>query len=60
MSIAQNHSYFAEILRAANSGRVTPAAILISPWQVNLSQDHEHGLDECGCAFCPDDDQKTI
>jgi hypothetical protein len=61
MSIAQSHPNFAEVLRAAASGRVKPGAILISPWQVDSNQDSlDKGLEDCGCAFAPDDEQKTI
>jgi hypothetical protein len=61
MSIAENHKDFAEILRAAASERVKLGAILIAPWQIDAGQEGlDKGLDECGCAFCPDDDQKSL
>ena len=61
MSIAQNHQNFSESLRAAASERVKPGAILITPWQIDPNQDSlGKGLEDCGCAFCPDDDQKTL
>jgi hypothetical protein len=36
------------------------AAFLVMPWRVDTNQDSLKCLDECGCAFCPDDEQKTI
>jgi hypothetical protein len=60
MSIGERHRNFGEIFRVAASERVKPGAILIAPWQIDANQDSlGKGLDECGCAFCPDDDQKT-
>jgi hypothetical protein len=61
MSIAQNRPNFAEILHATASERVKPGAIFILPWQVVSNQDSlDKGLEDCGCAFAPDDEQKTI
>jgi hypothetical protein len=61
MSIAQNHGNFSESLRAAASEHAKRGAILISPWQVYSDQDSlDKGLEDCGCAFAPDDEQKTI
>ena len=60
MSIREIHQNLAENFKVAASERVKLGAILIAPWQIDANQDSEDGLDECGCAFCPDDDQKTI
>jgi hypothetical protein len=61
MSIREIHRNLAENFRAAAVERVKPGAILIAPWRVDANQDNLHKrLDECGCAFCPDDDQKTL
>jgi hypothetical protein len=61
MSIAETDQNFTEIFRAAASVRVKPGAILIAPWRIDANQDNlDRGLDECGCAFCPDDDQKSL
>jgi hypothetical protein len=32
----------------------------IVPWRIDANQHDERGLDECGCAFCPDDEQEPI
>jgi hypothetical protein len=63
MSIEETHRNLTEILRAAASERVKPGAILISPWQIDANQDSlDKGLEDCGCAFAPDepDDQKRF
>jgi hypothetical protein len=61
MSIGETNRDLAEIFGNAASEYVRPGAILIAPWQIDANQDNLHnGLDECGCAFCPDDDQKTL
>jgi hypothetical protein len=50
MSIGETHR------NLAKKERVKPGAILIAPWQVNANQtNRDKGLDECGCAFCPDE-----
>jgi hypothetical protein len=36
------------------------AASLVMPWRVDTNQDLSKSLDECGCAFCPDDEQPPI
>ena len=57
MSIAETHRNLTENFNTAAS--VKPGAISISPWQVDSNQDGlDKGLDECGCAFCPDDEGK--
>jgi hypothetical protein len=54
------HRNLAENFKAAGLESVKPEAILIAPWQIDAGEeDWSKGLDECGCAFCPDDDQKT-
>jgi hypothetical protein len=55
MSIRENRDV-AEDFRAAALVRVKLEPIMIAPWQINATQDDLlKGLDECGCAFCPDD-----
>jgi hypothetical protein len=59
MSIGETHRNLADIFGATASERIKPGAILIAPWQIDTNEDNlDKGLDECGCAFCPDDDQK--
>jgi hypothetical protein len=59
MSTGETHRNIAEIFTAAALDHVKPRAMLIAPWRIDANQDNLHkGLDECGCAFCPDDDGK--
>jgi hypothetical protein len=61
MSIREIHRNLGENFRVAALERVKPEGMLIAPWRIDSTQDSFHkGLDECGCAFCPDDDQKSL
>jgi hypothetical protein len=63
MSIADTHRNVIENFNAAASERIKSGAILISPWQIDANQDSlDKGLEDCGCAFAPDDpdDQKKF
>jgi hypothetical protein len=60
MSTEETDRNLGEILRAATLKRAEPGATFILPWRMDANQDHLHkGLEECGCGFCPDDDQET-
>jgi hypothetical protein len=57
MSIGEKPRNFAEICRVA---AIAPGAILITPWRIEANQDGvDKDLDQCGCAFCPDDPGKA-
>jgi hypothetical protein len=48
-----------EIIRVAALEGAKPGQTFILPWRMDANQDHLHkGFEECGCGFCPDDDQK--
>jgi hypothetical protein len=45
-----------EIVSAAAMSGIKPGALFIAPWRLGANQDHLHeGLEQCGCAFCPDE-----
>jgi hypothetical protein len=57
MSIGETNRNLGDIVRAAALAGATPGVPVIMPWRMNANQDDTHkGLDDCGCAFCPDDD----
>jgi hypothetical protein len=59
MSIAQDHRNFAVIFRATASERIKSGTILIAPWQTDANLDSlDRGLDDCGCAFAPDEPEE--
>jgi hypothetical protein len=60
MSIGDTHRNLGDIVRAATLECAKPRVPFILPWRVDANQDHLHrGFEECGCGFCPDDDQET-
>jgi hypothetical protein len=58
MSTRETHRNLGDIFRAAAALESDkPGVPVIMPWRMNTNQEHLHnGLDDCGCAFCPDDD----
>jgi hypothetical protein len=60
MSTGETQRNLSEIVRAGALDCAKPAVTFILPWRMDANQDHLHkGLEECGCGFCPDDDQET-
>ena len=46
-----------EVVTVAALAGSKPGAPFIAPWWFEANQDHLHeGLEQCGCAFCPDDE----
>jgi hypothetical protein len=57
MSIGETNRNLGDFARAAALEGARPGVNVIIPWRMDANQDGPHkGLDECGCAFCPDDD----
>ncbi len=57
MSTGETNRNLGDIVRAAMLEGAKPGVTVIMPWRMNANQDHPHkGLEQCGCAFCPDDD----
>jgi hypothetical protein len=60
MSTGETHRNLGDILSAAALEGANYGVPVIIPWRMEANQDHPHkGLEQCGCAFCPDDDQET-
>jgi hypothetical protein len=60
MSTEETHRNRSEIVAAAALEGAKPGVPFILPWRMDANQVHLHeGLEECGCGFCPDDDQET-
>jgi hypothetical protein len=60
MSTGETRRDFSEIVTVAALDGAKPRASFILPWRIDANQEHLHErLEECGCGFCPDDDQKT-
>jgi hypothetical protein len=60
MSNEQVRRNVGEIVRTAALERTKSGVAFILPWRMDANQDHlRMGLEECGCGFCPDDDQET-
>ncbi len=60
MSTGETNRNLGDIFRAAALAGAKPRVTAIMPWRMNANQDHPHkSLDQCGCAFCPGDDQET-
>jgi hypothetical protein len=60
MSTGETRQDFSEIVTAAALDGAKPRVPFILPWRMDANQDHLHeGLEECGCGFCPDDEQET-
>jgi len=60
MSNEKMRSNLGEFFAAAGLEFAKPGATLIVPWRMETKQGHaDIGLDQCGCGFCPDDDQET-
>ena len=61
MSTGETHRKLDETVRAAAPECAKPGVTFILPWRMDANQDHLNykGLEECGCGFCPDDDQET-
>jgi len=58
MSTVETNRNLGDIFRAAALEGGKPPVII--PWRMTANHDHLHkGLDGCGCACCPDDDQET-
>jgi hypothetical protein len=59
MSSGETQRNLGEIVRAAALECAKPNVPFILPWRMDADRDHLHkGLEECGCGFCPDDDQE--
>ena len=58
MSTGETHRNLGDIVRAAALEGAEHGVTVIIPWRMDANQDHLH-LDDCGCGFCPDDDQET-
>lgn len=55
------HRDLDEVVRAVALAGSKPGAPFIAPWRLDANKDHPHeGLEQCGCGFCPDDDQEAI
>jgi hypothetical protein len=60
MSTGEMHRNLGKIVGAAALKCAKPGVTFILPWRMDANQDHLHkGLEECGCGFCPDDEQET-
>jgi hypothetical protein len=60
MSTGETRRDFSEIVAAAALDGAKPRVRFILPWRMEANQEHLHkGLEECGCGFCPDDEQKS-
>ncbi len=60
MSTGETYQNLGDIVRAAALEGAKPGITMIMPWRMEANQDHaDIGLEQCGCAFCPDDDQET-
>jgi len=60
MSTVETNRNLGDIFRAAALEGAKPGVPVIIPWRMDANQDHSHkGLEDCGCGFCPDDDQET-
>jgi hypothetical protein len=60
MSTVETHRNLGDIVRAAALEGAKPGVPVIVPWRMEANQDHPHkGLEDCGCAFYPDDDEET-
>jgi hypothetical protein len=61
MSTRETHGNVSEIARAAALECAKSGVTFILPWRMDAGQDHLHkGIDQCGCAFAPEDDQERI
>jgi hypothetical protein len=59
MSAAVTHRNLDEIIKANAVDCVERGVPFILPWRVPANKDHlDTGLDQCGCGFCPDDEQR--
>jgi hypothetical protein len=59
MSAGETQRNLGEIVRAAAREGAKPGVPFILPWRMDASQENLHkGLEECGCGFCPDDEQQ--
>lgn len=60
MSTGDTQDNLDNIFRAAASECTKLGVPAIMPWRMDANQDHSHkGIEQCGCAFCPDDGQET-
>jgi len=60
MSTGETNRSLGDIFRGAALERAKPGAPVIVPWRMDANQDYPYkGLEDCGCGFCPDDDQET-
>ena len=60
MSTGETHQNLGDIFQAAAFEGAKPGVTMIVPWRMDANQDHpRNSLDQCGCAFCPDDEQET-
>jgi len=60
MLTEQTYRNLGDIIRAAALEGAKPRVPVIIPWRMEANQDHPHkGLEQCGCAFCPGDDQES-
>jgi hypothetical protein len=59
MSAGETDQNLGKIVRAAALECSKPGVTFILPWRMVANQDHLHkNLGDCGCGFCPDDDQQ--
>jgi hypothetical protein len=60
MSTGETDRNLSEMARAAVLQGSKPEATFILPWRM-ANQDHLYtGLGDCGCGYCPDDDQRPL
>ena len=60
MSTAETRRDHSEIVTGAVLRGAKPGVNFILPWRMDANQEHLHkGLEQCGCGFCPDDEQET-
>jgi hypothetical protein len=60
MSTEEKQRNLVKIVRATALECAEPRATFILPWRMDANEDRLHeSLEECGCGFCPDDDQET-
>jgi hypothetical protein len=59
MSAAKTHQNLDEII-ANPVHRAKGGVPFILRWRMAENQDHlDRGFEQCGCGFCPDDEQRT-
>jgi hypothetical protein len=60
MSTGETNRSLGDTFRGAALEYAKLAVPAIVPWRMEANLNHPHkGHEQCGCAFCPDDDQET-